>query len=559
MAYRKTNQIVPPDFTYIPGGLNIGSQIIVRGRVTAGHGRFSINLQNDNTDFNTCDVAFHFNPRVDEETVVRNSYQDGWQDEELDIPFFPFYDGAKFTVRIFVGPDNYYVLVNGRGFLTYNHRLSYQDVRYLYLTEGAEYYETTIQNSCRVPYKGEFPGGLKMGKSVRVRGFVNDDADRFQINFNCDSDGETVGVHFNPRQDDETVVLNSKVGDWQEEERDQDWFPFHRGQFFDVTFVAWDERFMIYVNDKFFTEYKFRVQPEEIYYLEIIGDVSLMDVEFTDPLPDDHIKEIPSGLEKSDMIVTKGFFYPEGNRFAINLMYGTSMDDDIGLHFNPRRDDGEVVLNNKDGGDWQEEERHELPSPFMDMLPFTVEIVVKSNKYKMYVNGKKLASFRSRGSIEDIKGINVNGEAYIYEVKLLRRVERPFVDRLPGTLEPGSWVSLVGTPKKHADSFAVNLQCGEDCEYGCDVPFHFNPRFSGEDSVRNTLEDGSWGDEEREQPNFPFEPEDRFEINIVRLSDCYRVFVNRHNYIDYSHRLSPDSVCNLMLTGDCNFLEPEFY
>jgi len=562
MAYRKTNTIIPPDYTYIPGGLNTGCQIIIRGRVTCGgcgfdDTRFYLNLQNDNAE--GCDVAFHFNPRLGDESVVRNSFQGAWQEEELCIPYFPFQNGGKFTIRIVVHEEYYVVLVNGKHFVHYNHRLSYQDVRYLYLSEGAEYYEVTIQNPCRVPYRGEFPYGLQMGKSVCLQGFVNDDAERFEINFNCDEDGETVGVHFNPRQDQETVVLNTKCdGGWGEEERDQDWFPFQRGQFFDLTFVASDQRLMIYVNDRYFTQYAFRCSSDDIRFLTIDGDVTLMNVDFRDPLPDDHIKEIPSGLEKSDMIVTKGFFYPEGQRFAFNLLYGTSCDGDVGLHFNPRRDDGEVVLNSCDGGAWQEEERHELPATFLDMVPFTVEIVVKSNKYKLYVNGKKFASFRSRGGIEDIRGINVNGDAYIFETKLLRRVERPFVDTLPGPMLEGSWVSIVGTPKKNAERFDINLQCGEDCDYGCDVAFHFNPRFNCEDSVRNTQEGGAWGEEEREQPNFPFEPEDRFEIDILNKGDGYRVFVNKQSYIDYSHRLSPESVKYLMLTGDCNFLEPEF-
>ncbi|KAK6997789.1 galactokinase [Biomphalaria glabrata] len=556
MAYRKTKLDVP-DYTLIPGGLNIGSQIIVRGRVPYGENRFHINLQNDIED--GCDVAFHFNPRTDSQTVVRNSYQGGWQNEELDIPFFPFSNGSKFTIRIYVRADAYIVLVNGAYFLEYSHRLSYQDVRYMKLSEGAEYYESTVQNACHVPYKGEFPGGLKMGKALRVRGFVNDNAERFAINFNADYDGDTVGIHFNPRQDQEDVVLNSKVGGWQEEERGQGWFPFKRGDFFDVLFISWDGRFMIYVNGKYFTAYTFRIPPEDVRYLDINGDVTLMDVEFTDPLPGDYIKTIPSGLDKSDLIVIKGFFYPEGQRFAVNLLYGTSLDDDIALHFNPRRDQGEVVLNSREGGAWEEEERHSLPHPMVEMLPFEVEIVNKSKKFKIYINGKKFTSFKARGNVEDIKGINVNGEAYIYEVKLLRRVDRPFVDRLPGVLESGSWVSIIGTPKKNADRFAINLQCGDDPDYGNDVAFHFNPRFSGQDSIRNTLENGSWGGEEKEQPNFPFEPEDRFEINILRLPDVFRVFVNHKFYIDYAHRIDPSRICHIMLTGDCNFFEPEFY
>lgn len=557
MAYRRTNKITPPDYTYIPGGLNIGCQIVIRGRVGFDSDRFSINLMNDQ-DWDQ-DIAFHFNPRIDDESVVRNSFSGGWQDEERDIPFFPFSSGAKFTLRIFCGPNEFFVLVNGRDFVHFNHRLSYEAVRYLNLGEGAEYYECTIQNRCRVPFKGEFPGGLKMGKALRVRGFIEENAEQFAINFNCDCDGETVGIHFNPRQSEDIVVMNSKVGDWGDEERDQDWFPFKRGEMFDVLFIAYDGKFMIYSNEKFFTSYDFRVPSDDICHLEIKGDVVLMDVEFTEPLDDDFVKEIPSGLEKSDMVVAKGFFFPEGNRFSLNLMYGDSKDHDVALHFNPRRDDDCVVYNSREGGSWEEEERQGLPTCFEQLLPFTVEIVVKGKKFKIYVNGKKQESFKARGNVEDIKGINVGGDVYMYELKVLKRCDRPFVDKLPGNIEVGSWVSLVGTPKKNADTFSINLQCGDSTECEDDIAFHFNPRFDGEDSVRNSKEGGDWGDEERDQPHFPFEPEDRFLIDILRLDNEFKVFINQKHYIDFAHRIDADRICHLMMTGACNFFEPEYY
>lgn len=70
-------------------------------------------------------------------------------------------------------------------------------------------------------------------------------------------------------------------------------------------------------------------------------------------------------------------------RFSVNLNYGTSVNDDIALHFNPRRDQGEVVLNNRQNGGWGAEERHKLPNPFTELLPFEVEFVNKSNKFKV--------------------------------------------------------------------------------------------------------------------------------------------------------------------------------
>ena len=65
-------------------------------------------------------------------------------------------------------------------------------------------------------------------------------------------------------------------------------------------------------------------------------------------------------------------------------MEGYDDDSDIALHFNPRRGQGEVVLNNRIGGGWQEEERHELPKAFMDFIPFEIKIIVKRNKFKVF-------------------------------------------------------------------------------------------------------------------------------------------------------------------------------
>ncbi|KAK7487135.1 hypothetical protein BaRGS_00021630 [Batillaria attramentaria] len=568
MAYRKTN-VRAGDQIYLPGGLNTGSQIIVRGRVLEHETRFAINLKCGEDE--DADIAFHFNPRNDDgDVVVRNTKQGGdWQEEERDTPFFPFNNGRKFTVRIMTFPDYYRVLVNNVDFTRYDHRIPPSEVQFLHLSDGAEYYEALVQNNC-------FPGGLKVGQSVRVRGMVKDDADGFVVNFNCDCDGETIGLHFNPRQNEEDTVLNARFGDWGEEQRGIPGdFPFQRGEFFEAFFVATEGYFNVYVNEKFFTTFDYRCDRGDICHLEIKGDVELLDVELLDPLPDDFIKEIPQGMEKNDLVIIKGFFYPEGNKFAVNLIKGTCCDDDIALHFNPRRDEGEVVFNSKQDGEWETEERHALPRAMQDLVPFEVEILAKKNKFKVYANGKKVAKFKARDDIECIKAVNVCGDAYMYEVKLLRRVEVPFVDQLPGNLEPGNWVVIQGAPDDDEDKFAINLQCGPDNESD-DIAFHFNPRFDEQVVVRNTRDGGDWGDEERDQPCFPFEPEDQFELALVMLQHGIRpedqfelalvmlqhgirVFVNRKRYVDYNFRIDPNRICHIYLSGGCDYFEPEFY
>ena len=96
---------------------------------------------------------------------------------------------------------------------------------------------------------------------------------------------------------------------------------------------------------------------------------------------------VPGGLNPGSQIIVRGRVLPDETRFAINLKCGEDDDADIALHFNPRRDDGEVVFNSKEGGDWEEEERHPLPSAMQEMVPFEVEILTKSNKFKVSVAG----------------------------------------------------------------------------------------------------------------------------------------------------------------------------
>ena len=102
--------------------------------------RFAINLQEDGEA--GCDnVAFHFNARQSEDTVVRNTKDGGdWQEEERDIPYFPFNEGKTFLIKIEVASSLYRVYVNGKHFINYGHKMDMDKVHYLYLTDGAEYF-----------------------------------------------------------------------------------------------------------------------------------------------------------------------------------------------------------------------------------------------------------------------------------------------------------------------------------------------------------------------------------------------------------------------------------
>ena len=549
------NRIVVPVILPIPGGLHPGKQLLLRGRVAHNQELFAINLREAEDGG---DILFHFNPRQEDSVVVRNTLSGGeWGGEERDQPNFPFGKGSNFLLRIEVTEDGYHTYVNGKPFINYGHRVDPARGRFLQLGVGAEYYNVQFQDKYGSPYMSEIPGKMQIGKAVRVRGAARGDGG-FNINLSCDNANEAIAFHFNPRPSEETVVMNANFGGWGEEERDFEGdYPFGSDIYFDITIVCTEDKFHVYVNENHFSDFNHRCDLGDISHLHILGDLDVADVEFLEPVDDDFVKEIPSGLEKGDVLLFRGFMRPEAERFAINLHYGLTIDSDVALHFNPRIEEGEIVFNTRTEDSWAEEERIDIPSCIAERKPFEIKIVTKSKGFKVYVNGSKCKKFASRGDIENIQGVNVTSGAFMYQVKLERKLDKPVMEKIPGGLKPGTWMVIHGMPKKHCDRFHINLQCGDDEE--SDVAFHFNPRFGETNcTVRNTYVDGSWQDEEREEESFPFEKKDTFEIVIKVMEDKFMTFVNGDRYIDFNHRLPMDRICHLQMDGLAEFYEPEF-
>ncbi|KAG7321851.1 hypothetical protein KOW79_014709 [Hemibagrus wyckioides] len=102
----------------INGGIQPGKNISIQGVVNPQASRFSINLLYRNG------IAFHFNPRFDENVVVRNTKtMEAWGSEER-FGGMPFHKGQNFQIIISCNPHHYNVFVNGNQMCTYNHRFT---------------------------------------------------------------------------------------------------------------------------------------------------------------------------------------------------------------------------------------------------------------------------------------------------------------------------------------------------------------------------------------------------------------------------------------------------
>ncbi|XP_055052800.2 galectin-5-like [Misgurnus anguillicaudatus] len=103
--------------TIINGGLKPGKSVIVRGVVNPNPYRISFNL------CHTYGVAFHYNPRFDENKVVCNTWDGKWGEEEFPAEM-PFKEGQPFEIYIFCTDDSFNVSVNGQHVCSYKHRFS---------------------------------------------------------------------------------------------------------------------------------------------------------------------------------------------------------------------------------------------------------------------------------------------------------------------------------------------------------------------------------------------------------------------------------------------------
>jgi len=120
----------------------------------------------------------------------------------------------------------------------------------------------------------------------------------------------------------------------------------------------------------------------------------------------------------------------------------------------------------------------------------------------------------------------------------------PFEGGIPGGINPGRKVLLYGVVEKKAARFEVNLVKGNG-----EIALHFNPRFSEKHVIRNALQDGKWGNEEREG-KMPFEKGHAFDLLIVNEPYGFQIFVNDARFCSFAHRTDPNDMAGLRVQGD---------
>jgi len=273
------------------------------------------------------------------------------------------------------------------------------------------------------------------------------------------------------------------------------------------------------------------------------------------PVPVPFVSKLTEPLKSGQTLFIHGRVNDGANGFQINLLSGSPIIDEhlggVALHINGRLGEGKFVFNSMQQGTWGKEERESLKYKAGDI--FDIRIRCHDDKFEIMVDQKEIHEFKYRLPLGTIDYLNIDGDISLSGVHWGGRYfDSPYNTGFPnGSVRSGDRILVYGVPK---GNFSINL-LGRDGS----TLFHFNPRFSEKQVVRNAEINSTWGDEEREGA-FPFKKEVGTDIVIGVEPYSIQIFVDNKRFGTFAHRTqNPDTdYAGIRIEGEIEVTGLEF-
>lgn len=277
-----------------------------------------------------------------------------------------------------------------------------------------------------LPYTGEIPKGLFVGKAIILNGSIPSNSYRFSVDLMCKNNTD-VALHVSIRFDQKTIVRNSFLNNnWLEEERNPPIFPVAAGRKFELIILTEETHFKIAVNGHHVAEYKHRFPFHAVKSLYIKGEVQISRISYhsmrvpkfgqlgypTATVPQNNqdgpvsqlgLSQFPpiynpslpftqkfqEGLQPM-VISISGRPTNSAHRFSINFLANA----DVALHLNVRFDQKRVVKNSRMNNTWGVEEYGAMV--FKPGVNFDLVITINNQGFQLVANGQFYGIFQHR-------------------------------------------------------------------------------------------------------------------------------------------------------------------
>ncbi|GCB67145.1 hypothetical protein scyTo_0015091 [Scyliorhinus torazame] len=377
--YSNPLPVINPSIPYtgpIPGGLQDGKMIMIKGRVPPHTNRFHVNLHCGQMAHH-CDVAFHFNPRYESANyVVCNSFENrSWCSEERKHEM-PIQRGETFQLLILVQSDCYKVAVNDKHFLEFKHRIPFSRVDTITIEGQVEVVSLSFINSNIQPAA---PAGNANNFNPGFPGFP------------APGNACSAGSMFGP-----PPPAN----------------PFQAGSMSAPPAYANPAGSMsappAFANPagSMFPPPAFANPAGSMF-----APLALVNLQVP------YKALIPGGLFVSRSVVIQGTVKPNCDNFSINLKPSDSLD--IALHISPRfRTETAVIRNSRQQNSWGTEERTLAENLFSPGQSFEVTILCEASSFRVSVNGRHAFDFNHRFQpIQQINELQIDGDVTLSNVR----------------------------------------------------------------------------------------------------------------------------------------------
>lgn len=203
-----------------------GHVFIVSGRTSFNAQKFNVSLMCGKTG--NSDIAMMLFCNFGDGKVGRSSLVNGNWNESEDYAKVsnPIKRDEDFTIHILVGDDRFHVSINEDSFCTYNFKIPVKEVKAISVSGDIEnvtqvdhrltfpsIYPLVNNDTPDVIFSGIIPRKFSPGHVTVVSGVATGNPQGEFVVFWLENDSSRQLIHFNPRFDQQDVVINTMLGD----------------------------------------------------------------------------------------------------------------------------------------------------------------------------------------------------------------------------------------------------------------------------------------------------------------------------------------------------------